>query len=447
MSRFPTWEAAGNGLPYATPTLERLPTELLILVLLEIPDLASLKSIVLSSPIFHQAYLTVRQKALYRIVKNHWGLLLGDAMAATRSRGLQFAHHKQEAIAMLDTWRRKEEISDLALSSSIPIDEPSNLEETFNLIHLHKVFHFFLKQYETKVPRPPWISNDQWENSILPIKLSHTEKHRFLRALCRLQIYANIFGEYEHTTVEKVKYNGWKNSPKSGLAFDEEAYRLFFGTVPPWEFQEVGCLWAFLTTLFDDIYKEISTGLYELVEKHATREDWTRELFEELPEDVQPPWWKGVDKLGNVEKIWGFSNSLASMGPEFVFRILHGMPLIQRDMVMLNGDDELLSSFPNMNLTEDNMVPLIYPADRHAVHNYEQLWSTLPYIEQPNLGWKQLHVLPDTPGQSFEEAIDVQCARKSVWLWGYAIFDDERLTAWKAPLVEFRLGEEPEFAV
>ncbi|KAJ5188154.1 hypothetical protein N7491_004479 [Penicillium cf. griseofulvum] len=53
----------------AKPTLEALPTELLILILLEIPDLASLKSIVLSSPIFHQAYLAVRQEALCRIVK------------------------------------------------------------------------------------------------------------------------------------------------------------------------------------------------------------------------------------------------------------------------------------------------------------------------------------------------------------------------------------------
>ncbi|KGO48872.1 hypothetical protein PEX1_102420 [Penicillium expansum] len=430
----------------AKPTLEGLPTELLILILLEIPDLVSLKSIVLSSPIFHQAYLTVRQKALCRIVKNQWGLLLGDAMAATRSRGLQFNAHKQEAIAMLDTWRRKEEINDLALSSSIPIDEPSNLEEILNLVYLHKIFHFFLKEYETKVTRPPWISKDQWENSIIPIELSHTEKHRFLRALCRLQIYANIFDEYEHTTVHEIKYNNWRHSPKGDLCFDEGAYRVFFGTMPPWEFQEIGCLWAYFTTLFDHIYTEISAGLHDLVEKHMIKDDWQRPYFEFLPEDVQPPWWGGVDNLGHVENIWRFSHSLASMGPEFVYRLLHGTPLIQRDMVMLNGNDDLLS-FPNMYVTEDYMIPLMYPADRHAVQDYEQLWSTLPYIEQPNLGWKQVHVLPDTPGQTFEEAIDFQCARKSVWLWGYAIFDDERLTAWKAPLVQFRLGEEPEYTV
>ncbi|KAJ5800565.1 uncharacterized protein N7518_002633 [Penicillium psychrosexuale] len=135
------------------------------------------------------------------------------------------------------------------------------------------------------------------------------------------------------------------------------------------------------------------------------------------------------------------------MGPEFVYRLLHGTPLIQRDMVISNGMEDLLSSFPNMYVTEDMMVPFLYPADRHAVQDYEQLWSTLPSIEQPNLEWKQVHVLPETLGQTFEEAIDVDCAPKSVWRWGYAIFDDERLRAWKVPLAEFRLGHEPEFAV
>ncbi|KAJ6118152.1 hypothetical protein N7471_014029 [Penicillium samsonianum] len=430
----------------AKPTLEGLPTELLILILLEIPDLASLKSIVLSSPIFHQAYLTVRQEALCRIVKDQWGLLLGDAIAATRSRGLFFDHHKPEAIALLDTWRRREEISDLALGSSIPIDEPSNLEEIFNLFYLHKVSHFFLKEYETKVPRPPWISNDQWENSILPIELSHTEKHRFLRALCRLQIYTNIFGEYEQLINRRMKRNAWRDSPKGDFCNDELAYRVFFGTMPPWEFQEIGCVWAYFTTMFDHIYKEISAGLHELVEKHMNKDDWQYPYFEFLPQEVQPPWWGGLNHIENIENLWGFSNSLASMGPEFVYRLLHGTPLVQRDMVMLNGND-LLNSFPGMYVTEENEVPFLYPADRHAVQDYEQLWSTLPYIEQPNLGWKEVHVLPDASGQTFEEAIDLESAREFLWRWGYAIFDDERLMAWKAPLVEFRLRNEPEFAI
>lgn len=217
--------------------------------------------------------------------------------------------------------------------------------------------------------------------------------------------------------------------------------------MPPWEFQEIGCVWAYLTTLFDHIYKEISAGLYELVEKHATRDDWAHDLFVELPEDVQPPWWNGVNRLANVENIWEFSRSLAAMGPEFVYRLLHGTPLIQRDMVILNGNDDVVNCFPGLYISEEHMVPLIYPADRHAVQDHEHLWSTLPYIEQPNLGWRRMHLLPETPKQTFEDAIDLKGRDEALWSWGFAIFDDERLTAWKAPLLEYRLAQFPHIPV
>ena len=93
------------------------------------------------------------------------------------------------------------------------------------------------------------------------------------------------------------------------------------------------------------------------------------------------------------------------------------------------------------------MVPLIYPADRHAVQDHEHLWSTLPYIEQPNLGWRRMHLLPETPKQTFEDAIDLKGRDEALWSWGFAIFDDERLTAWKAPLLEYRLAQFPHIPV
>lgn len=433
--------------PKAKPTLEGLPTELLILILLEIPDLASLKSIVLSSPIFHQAYLTVRQESLCRIVKNQWGVLLGDAMAATRSRGLLFSSQKHEAIALLDTWRRKEEINNLALTSSNRIDEPGSLEEILHLLYLHKAFHFFLEDYAKNVPQPPWIEHDQWQASIIPIELSQTERHRLLRASCRLQIYANIFGHPERPAGEWL-YNDWHHKDESGSlrSLNEEAWRLFFGTIPPWEYHEMGCVWTYFTTKFDPIYKEMTAGLHDLVEKHMSKDDWQYQYFEYLPADVAPPW-GNMETLQSLEDLPYRSKSLASMGPEFVYRLLHETPLIQRDLVMINAMDTVFSSFPPSWLWEEDKLPFLYPADRHAVQNYEQLWSTLPSFEQPNLGWKKMHLLPDTPEQTFEDAIDLESTDEELWCWGFAVFDDERLMAWNAPLSEYRLARFPHSAV
>ncbi|KAJ5970172.1 uncharacterized protein N7479_000090 [Penicillium vulpinum] len=435
----------------ARPILEGLPTELLILILLEIPDLTSLKFVVLSSPIFYQVYLTARQRVLCHIVKSQWGVLLGDAMAATRSRGLFFDSRKHEAIAVLDTWRRKEEIRNLAWTSSNRIDEPGSLEEILHLLYLHKAFDFFLEDYAKNIPQPPWMEDDQLETSILPIELSQTEKHRLLRALCRLQTYKNIFGYPERRGGEEWIRNNWdlKKQSSNDRNSGEEAYRVFFGTIPPWEYHEMACVWVYFTTMFDPIYEDITTGLYDLVEKYRSKDPqdaWQRPYFIFLPEEARLPM-GGLESLQSLENLPDQSKSLASMGPEFVYRLLHSTPLIQRDMVILNTKDDIFSSFSGSWLLEEDKLPFLYPADRHALQNYEQFWSTLPYIEQPNLGWKKMHLVPDTPEQTFEDAIDLEGGHESVWRLGLAIFDDERLMAWKAPLSEYRLGQVPDTTV
>ncbi|CAG8893184.1 unnamed protein product [Penicillium egyptiacum] len=434
----------------AKPTLKGLPTELLILILLKIHDLATLKSIVLSSPIFHQAYLPVRQGALYGIVKDQWGVLLADAITATRSRGLLFSSHKHEAIALLDTWRRREEISTLASTSSNRIDEPGSLEEIFHLLYLHKVFHFFLDDYAKNIRRPPWMGSDQWETSVIPIELSQTEKHRLLRALCRLQTYEHIFGYPERQNGNGWLDNNWNRKPKSSSSMPphEEAYRVFFGPMPPWEYHEMACVWTYFTAMFDPIYKEMTAGLHDLMEEHMNKDDCHYQFFEFLPDEVMP-FWGNLETLQSLENLPDRSRSLATMGPESVYRLLHGTPLIRRDMVMLNALEDELSNFPPVWMSEEERLPFLYPADRYAVRDYEQFWSTLPSSEQPNLGWKKLYLLPmsDIPVETLEDVVDLQSGDEGTWCWGVAIFDDERLTAWKAPLLQYRSGQLPESPV
>lgn len=152
----------------------------------------------------------MRQKALFCIIKSQYGVHLADGVLAIRSRGLNLTHHKNEAIALLDTWRRREEINVVSTSSN-RFDEPQNLEEILNLVHHFKVFQFFLRNFAANAPRPEWIDHDQWETTILPIELSPTEKHRVFRALCRFQAFSNIFGVVETVIDDQhgKTYNVW----------------------------------------------------------------------------------------------------------------------------------------------------------------------------------------------------------------------------------------------
>lgn len=387
----------------------------------------------LSSPTIHQAFLTERERLLSCILQKQYGELLPEAIAFIRSRGLFFAKYKEEAIALLDTWRRRQEIKELALSSSRLV-KPTNMEEIMGLLQFGKVLQFFLKDYTVKLPRPGWIEADQWEK-MLPIELSNDEKHRFLRALCRLQIYSNIFAIAERRRNDKDYFdNDWQHLTTLPSA-EEEVYRLFYGTLPPWEYVEMGCVWTYLQTKFGPVYKVVADGLRDLVEKHGNASPELREYFEhlDLPYD-QRPWWGGeIESVFQLDDLPDCSNSLAAFGPSFVYRLLHAEPLLQREMVLCNASfwrETFIGCA--MFVGEDEMLPLIYPADRHAVKDFDQFWTTLPPLERPNLAWKNVYLWAHNPGDNFEEAVDIH-PDQTGWDWGIAIWDDERLKSWETP--------------
>lgn len=95
----------------------------------------------------------------------------------------------------MDQWRRRDEIRELNRVSSYPLDQPAGLEELIELFQLQKMLRFFLNDHSMNAPRPPWIQPLHWETQCLPVSLSISETRGFLRALCRLQVLANIFGD------------------------------------------------------------------------------------------------------------------------------------------------------------------------------------------------------------------------------------------------------------
>ncbi|KAJ5174469.1 uncharacterized protein N7482_000346 [Penicillium canariense] len=418
----------------AKPTLEGLPAELLLIVLSQVSDWESLRSIVHASPTCHSVYLIVRSELLCGILKRQYGALLDlpEAILAIRSKGLFFFENKEKVIALLDTWRRREEIKRLSSMSATRLDEPDSLEETIDLLWLHKELQFFLKDYSTNVPRPSWIDPAQW-NHELPIQMSHAEQRRFMRALCRLYTHANIFGQ-----PEKHPYDGCEL--RINTFDDEEAYRIFFGTMPPWEYEEMGCVWSYLRLKYDPVYKEITDTLSALIQsaKSSKRECfWFRDV---IPKDQYPPNWSVlVDCVDCLEEIPDYTDGLASIGPGFLYRVLHAKPLVRRNMVMANLDSFPCDTFIGLGLgiSWDERLPLTDPADRHDVPDFEHYWSNLPPLEQPNLGWKRLGLVPHTPDQTLQEALEYfhNREREAEWLWGYALWDAERLKAWKAPQV------------
>ena len=217
----------------------------------------------LASPGCHQAYLAVRHELLKSLVKRQYtGLFdLTEALTAVRSEGLYFSFQMENAISLLDDWRRRSEIHELSQSSPNHLDEPYSLEEITKLLHFHKMLRYFLEDYSINAPKPPWIQPMQWENEYLPLQLSFSEKSRFIRAISRLQIVKNIFGDpvrcVKRSSCDSCgRWKYWKLGETDELKklerengvwyVSEMAYRLFYGAIPPWEHEEMGGVLRYL---------------------------------------------------------------------------------------------------------------------------------------------------------------------------------------------------------
>ncbi|KAJ5084662.1 hypothetical protein NUU61_009241 [Penicillium alfredii] len=150
----------------------------------------------------------------------------------------------------------------------------------------------------------------------------------------------------------------------------------------------MGCVWAYLNTKCDlPLYKEISDGLHDLVKNHGCEDPLYHDYFKYLPEGLRPPI-RNIESIRDLDSLATFTGSVVAIGPDFLHRLLHATPLLRRNKVLANADftNAFIGNRSRMFVSEDEMLPVIYPADRHAIRDFEQFWSTLPVIEQPHLG-------------------------------------------------------------
>ncbi|KAJ5390248.1 uncharacterized protein N7496_001316 [Penicillium cataractarum] len=399
---------------------------------LAVSDLDTLRSIVLSSPICHKAYLMVREELLHTILKASYGefLDLSEAIIAVRSKDLWLEHHEEQAIALLDRWRRREEIKQFFPTLAAQLYQPGDLEETIKLLRFHTILQFFFEDYTMNLPRPSWIEPARWKQE-LPIKMSKNEKCRFMRALCRLQIYGNIFGPPEDRKHLCL--------PAGDLSSDEKLFRLFLGAMPPWEYHEMGCVGSYLQTKYDPVFEKVSTGL-----RDAMKNDQGRFFWDVLSDDECPPP-AVIDRVEDLPQIPTYAAALTFMGPDFLYRALHSTPIPQRNLVIGNLNRSFFPVFDGNFPIWYERIPFTDPADRHYVRHFEQFWSTLPPLEQPNLSWRKLGLVPHTPEQTLENALDMDNDQnlENEWPWGFALWDDARLKKWDAPLLIEGRGDAP----
>ncbi|PLB53207.1 hypothetical protein P170DRAFT_423975 [Aspergillus steynii IBT 23096] len=427
----------------AEPTLDGLPVELKIIILSQIDDRDTLRCLVHASPAYHQAYLTARHQLLRSLVERQYdGFLdLAEALTAIRSKGVLYGFQDEKVIYLLDNWRRRDEIRQLSPPSSSrhQLDQPDGLEEIIKLLQFHKMLCFFIEDFSTNDQRPPWIQPVQWEREHLPLHLSPAEKHRFLRAICRLQILQNIFGDPILCSDPDCPCSNMHNWQVLELdravgteGIRKNAYRLFYGPLSLWEIDEMGSVFGYLYSKIMGISAEVEDDLRQLCKNTPSG------MFcDIIPKEQRPPACE-LEADCNLDRLSNHFTGLAGLGPEFLYRLLHLDQLSRRNHFCENARSFWPGPFIGYSngMSRDAEFPFVDPADRLEASGFEHFWSTLSSLDQPTVGWKKAWLLPHTPDDPLEDCVDYNRDPDKDWEWCYALWDETRLREWKAPLVE-----------
>ena len=381
----------------------------------------------------------MRHALLGKVVRHqyHGFLDLAEALTAVRSKDMHFGDQRENVISLLDTWRRRDEIRELSQTLLSRADRHSSLEEVIGLLHFYKILRFFLEDFSNNAPRTPWIQPAQWESEYLPLQLSLSEKRRFLRATCRLQILKNIFGDPAYlvgawnTPDDRDKIEWRLRDQGEPWAVDEEAYRLFYGPMALWEHEEMGCVLRYFMTKFNAITEEIADNLRKLSKNTPCKYFW-----EILPKEQKLPQGCEIGVELDLDNFHQYHKGLGGLGPEFLYRVLHMDPLSRRDTVCMNTRAYWSGPFIGLEigLSQDIYFPCIDPADRHEAPDFEQFWFTLSPLEQPTVGWKKAWLMPHSREDILEDFLNPD-RTETDWEWCYAIWDEKRLNEWKAPLL------------
>ncbi|KAL4804379.1 hypothetical protein BDV18DRAFT_30509 [Aspergillus unguis] len=372
------------------PTLEGLPPEVLILILQAIPLRCCLKGMVHASPVIHEVYRDSRLRILRNLLNVYYNDLVirTDAVTAVRSRGLCIEDYRNVDDALILLEKRRQ----MAFSRT------ASTNELAALLRLHEKAEWFLRDFEKTVTCLPTMSAARWSER-LPMRLSVDEKRRFFRGFYRLEIWCNIFGRSNFCINEQfpvtIEYSRMVSS--------------FFLTMPPWEMEEVGCVWWILRN--------------RLV--HALRADFIYH----------------TPHSGPIENF----SSLVMRGPRLVYRILHESGNERYDTIRENYDASVTSMscfFTNgypFNRFADSINAGNHPFRKPAnqwnnldFEGYKKKVESLPKSHQPGGYWHGAWCLsvftkePNFVYQTFVHSFEVSSGS-----WAWALWDAERIKEWR----------------
>ncbi|KAK3903230.1 hypothetical protein C8A05DRAFT_43502 [Staphylotrichum tortipilum] len=224
--------------------LETLPAELRTLILFSLAGVEDLRALVLASPVFYQQYLLDRRAVLASALRAELGnRVFVDAYAAQASATRYPLGSKRGRHSV--TWFLDKYL-ELRLRSIS--DDPADAATAGNPSEddLIRMVCFYRSVARLLASECAALFLRKLDPSLEVDALSVTEQRRLLRALYRFQLFCHLFGPSPRGSP------GW---PKFG--FSEEIQVVFFRGFPPWEIEEVHCVYTLIREKYTSILDAI----------------------------------------------------------------------------------------------------------------------------------------------------------------------------------------------
>jgi hypothetical protein len=182
----PTGDEGADPAPLSNPscTLETLPVEMRLEILLSLPDLESLKTAVHASTVLYQQYALDRRRILGHFLEAELGSVFVDAYAVQTSTSLclpddELLEHSifENFLGGYVDWRSR---PDAVLQQCI-VDDLAGMAS------------FYLSVVQPFLQYFPAVFLGNLGSSLEVGRLNKTERVRFLRALYRFQLTGNLF--------------------------------------------------------------------------------------------------------------------------------------------------------------------------------------------------------------------------------------------------------------
>ncbi|KAI1323077.1 hypothetical protein F5Y16DRAFT_384603 [Xylariaceae sp. FL0255] len=251
----------------SSSSIENMPAELRLLVLLSMPDLPTLRSLIHASPVMHAQYQYYRDEILRTCLGRELDGFFIDAYATSQSRVRELGTRTDKAITDYLLQYKK------GFQDPVPILDIEAVDS--DRLHWMAAFHlsivrplacFFTNWAVTNLGESIPLSGSQQgasANEALEMlsrkleesrlcgsnctKRSRSEEIRIFQALYRFQTFQHLFGR--------------NHGGREGGFRHHQIHELFFSLFNPWEAEAVGCIDVFIRAKYEEIFNEAKADL------------------------------------------------------------------------------------------------------------------------------------------------------------------------------------------